>query len=123
MATPAWASRGSWTARPRRGGAAGACLVFELGSPFHVNAGFSPVRALVEGRCGIGEDTPATERLDCLTSELQSWSSTSDRLVRLLAPILDIDPSAGYQDRPRPRAASSKRKSRRRRRLRRRLHR
>jgi class 3 adenylate cyclase len=48
----------------------GACFLELHGSPFHVDAGFHPVRRLVETRCGIRDDASPQERLACLRKEL-----------------------------------------------------
>jgi class 3 adenylate cyclase len=75
----------------------GAANVIELhGSPFHVAAGFHPVRALIEARCGVRDDTSGAERLDCLTRDVTSLGLDRSETVPLIAPVLGIDPSAGY---------------------------
>ena len=66
------------------------------GSPFHVDAGFHPVRSLVEARCGIRGDAGGAERLECLTREVADLGLDPAQTVPLLAPVLGIDPSAGY---------------------------
>jgi class 3 adenylate cyclase len=67
------------------------------GSPFHLDAGLHPIRGLVEGRCGIADDAGAAERLECLTSELAILELEPSEMVPLLAPVLGIDASAGYE--------------------------
>lgn len=66
------------------------------GSPFHVDAGFHPIRSLVEARCGIDDDADGADRLDCLTREVADVGLDRSATVPLLAPVLGIDPSAGY---------------------------
>ncbi len=66
------------------------------GSPFHVDAGFHPVRSLIEVRCGIGDDAGGPERLERLTGDVLSLELDGSETIPLLAPILGIDPSAGY---------------------------
>jgi class 3 adenylate cyclase/tetratricopeptide (TPR) repeat protein len=71
--------------------------VVELhGSPFHLDAGFHPVRTLVEARNDIGDDAGEAERLATLASDVADLGLDSSELVPLLAPILGISPSAGY---------------------------
>jgi class 3 adenylate cyclase len=76
--------------------ASGAPVVQLRGSPFHVDAGFHPVRSLVEARCGIRGETGGAERLECLAREVTDLGLDPARDVPLLAPVLGIDPSAGY---------------------------
>jgi class 3 adenylate cyclase/tetratricopeptide (TPR) repeat protein len=66
------------------------------GSPFHLDAGFHPVRRLIESRCRLAEDATEAERLDRLTQEIADLDLDRSETVALLAPVLDIDPSAGY---------------------------
>ena len=73
-----------------------ACLLELQGSPFHVDAGFHPVRRLIETRCGIRDDASPQERLQCLRDELGDVGLDPDRTIPLLAPVLGIDPGAGY---------------------------
>jgi len=74
-------------------------IVVELhGSPFHADAGFHPVRSLVEARCGITDDAGPAERLGCLGDELAGLGLDPVQAVPLLAPVLGIDPSAGYRE-------------------------
>jgi class 3 adenylate cyclase/tetratricopeptide (TPR) repeat protein len=68
------------------------------GSPFHLDAGFHPVRGLVESRCGIRDDTTGAERLACLRRDLVGLGLDPDEMVPLLAPVLRIEPSAGYDE-------------------------
>ena len=72
--------------------------VVELpGSALHVDAGFHPVRTLAEARCGIDEDSRPAERLERLTRDVTNLGLDPVEAVPLLAPVLDIDPSAGYE--------------------------
>lgn len=66
------------------------------GSPFHVGAGFRPVRTLVDARCGIADDAGPTERLERLAREVSDVGLDRSETVPLLALVLGIDPSAGY---------------------------
>ena len=74
----------------------GACFLELHGSPFHVDAGFHPVRRLIETRCGIRDDTGPPERLERLREEIADVGLDVPRALPLLAPVLGIDPSAGY---------------------------
>jgi class 3 adenylate cyclase len=67
------------------------------GSPFHTDAGLHPIRGLVEARCGISDDADASERLEYLISDLAILGLESAETVPFLAPVLGIDPSAGYE--------------------------
>jgi class 3 adenylate cyclase len=76
---------------------AGGTRVIELhGSPFHVDAGFHPVRSLIEARCGITEDADPRARLEYLAREVTKLGLERSQSVPLLAPIVGIAPSAGY---------------------------
>jgi class 3 adenylate cyclase/tetratricopeptide (TPR) repeat protein len=68
-----------------------------LGSPFHADANFHAIRALVERRCGLRRDAGPMERLARLRREVSDVGLAPDELVPLLAPVLDIPPEAGYQ--------------------------
>ena len=80
--------------------AEGARVVTLHGSPFHLDAGLHPIRRLVEARCGIADDAGAAERLEYLTSELAILELEPSEMVPLMAPVLGIDPSAGYEQAP-----------------------
>jgi class 3 adenylate cyclase len=72
--------------------------VIELhGSALHRATGFHPVRGLVESRCGIGGHADGGERLRCLTREVTGLGLDRDGTVPLMAPVLGIDPSVGYE--------------------------
>ena len=76
---------------------AGARTVELRGSPFHTDDGFQPVRSLVEDRCGVDADTDPAVRLERLAGELRSLGLDAPRTLPLLAPLLAIAPSAGYE--------------------------
>jgi class 3 adenylate cyclase/tetratricopeptide (TPR) repeat protein len=68
-----------------------------LGSPFHADASFHAVRALLETRCRLSRDAVPVERLALLRREVAAVGLAQDELVPLLAPILGISPEAGYR--------------------------
>lgn len=80
--------------------AAEARVVTLHGSPFHTDAGLHPIRGLVEARCGIADDADAAERLEYLVSDLAILGLDPAESVPLLAPVLGIDPSVGYEQAP-----------------------
>jgi class 3 adenylate cyclase len=67
------------------------------GSPFHTDAGFHPVRRLIEGRCGINDDTSQPQRLELLRHELAAVGLGVPETIAFLAPVLEIDPGTGYR--------------------------
>lgn len=72
-------------------------VVVELtGSPFHVDAGLHPIRALLERRCGINRSTDQAERLRLLRNEVEAHSLDADTAVPLLAPVLGVAAEHGY---------------------------
>ena len=75
---------------------ASTCIVELHGSPFHVDAGLHPVRNLVEVRCAITDDTDPAERLERLAREVTSLGLERSESLPLLATVMEIDPSAGY---------------------------
>jgi class 3 adenylate cyclase len=76
----------------------GAVVIELAGSPFHVGAGFHPIQVLIESRCSIDGDADGPERLRRLRKELgASGADPPAATVPLLAPILGLDPSAGYE--------------------------
>ena len=77
--------------------AAGARVLELHGSPFHVEAGFHPVRSLIEYRCAISDDADPATRLDHLAGEVASLGLDSHTAVPLLAALAGIPPSAGYE--------------------------
>ena len=91
-ASPAW-----WPPSSRRRRAEGGCVVELHGSPFHVDAGFHPVRSLIEARCGITDETHPAERLERLEREVSDVGLERTKALPLLAAVLGIDPSAGYE--------------------------
>jgi class 3 adenylate cyclase/tetratricopeptide (TPR) repeat protein len=73
-------------------------VVLELaGSPFHTDVGLHPVRTLLERRCGIDRNTDQAERLRLLDVEVCACGLDPYGTVPLLAPVLGIDPEAGYE--------------------------
>jgi class 3 adenylate cyclase len=76
--------------------AANAAVIELHGSPFHVDVGFHPIRSLIDARCGIGEAAGGAERLECVSRDLTTLGLDAAETVPLLAPVLGIDPSAGY---------------------------
>ncbi|WP_099021783.1 ATP-binding protein [Mycolicibacterium palauense] len=68
-----------------------------VGSPFHTDVGLRPFRRLLERRCGITRVSEPSERLTLLTRELVDRSLDPSTMIPLLAPILGIAPSAGYE--------------------------
>ncbi|MET0898694.1 MAG: adenylate/guanylate cyclase domain-containing protein [Mycobacterium sp.] len=68
-----------------------------IGSPFHTDVGLRPIRRLLERQCGIGRESDPDERLRCLRQELDTRGLDNEHLVPLLAPVLGIDPKAGYR--------------------------
>jgi tetratricopeptide (TPR) repeat protein len=83
-----------------RARAANAPVVELHGSPFHGDAGFHPVRTLIEARCEIGDDDIAAARLECLTRDVTDLGLDPATTVPLLAPVAGIDPRAGYDQAP-----------------------
>ncbi len=75
----------------------GATVVELSGSPFHVDTGFHPVRMLIEQRAGLVKGAGGADALRRLRAELVGAGMEPDSLVPLLAPILGIPPSAGYE--------------------------
>ncbi len=73
------------------------CVVELHGSPFYLDAGFRPVRSLVEARCGITDAAHPAERLERLAGEVRDLGLERSEALPLLAAILGIDPSAGYE--------------------------
>jgi class 3 adenylate cyclase len=75
----------------------GAVVLQLHGSPFYTDVGLRPIRRLLERRCGIGTGSDAAQRLSLLTAEITEHGLDPTATVPLLAPILGIDPAAGYQ--------------------------
>lgn len=72
--------------------------VVELaGSPYHVDVGFHPIRALLERHCGIARHTPIHDRLRLLQHELRLRAVDPDIAIPTLAPVLSIGPEHGYE--------------------------
>ena len=76
--------------------AEGGTCVSLLGSPFHADASFHAVRAMIEGRSGAGSSLAAVDRLARLRRELLALGLAPDGLVPPLAAVLDIPPEAGF---------------------------
>src|ERR1700753_3018394 len=66
------------------------------GEPSNTDVGLRPVRRLLERRCGIGRTSQPEERLRQLRRELEERSLEPASILPLLAPVLGIDPEAGY---------------------------
>ncbi len=75
----------------------GAAVLQLHGSPFHTDVGLRPIRRLLERRCDIGTGSDAAQRLSLLTDEIAGHGLDPAAMVPLLAPILGIEPTAGYQ--------------------------
>lgn len=74
----------------------GTVVVPLSGSEDHHGVGFHPVRRLIETRCGIGPASTAYHQLALLQAELETLSFSPLDTLPLLAPILGLDPEAGY---------------------------
>lgn len=73
-------------------------VVLELiGSPLQTDTGLYPVRALLECRCGIVRETGEPERLRRLDAVCHACGLEPRLAVPLLAPVLGIEPRAGYE--------------------------
>jgi class 3 adenylate cyclase len=79
-----------------RARADGGTVVEISGSSFHVDTGFHPVRSLMERRSELSADDDAAERLEHVRRELTTLRLDAERLVPLLAPVLGVQPAAGY---------------------------
>src|ERR1700753_1230067 len=66
-----------------------------LGSPFFTDGGFR-AGVLPCACCGVGPTSPPEERLRQLRRELEERSLEPASILPLLAPVLGIDPEAGY---------------------------
>ncbi|MFZ0907650.1 MAG: adenylate/guanylate cyclase domain-containing protein [Mycobacterium sp.] len=76
-------------------------VVLELfGSPFHTDVGLRPVRRLLERRCDIVRTSDPAERLAKLEAEIGARQLDPSETIPLLAPVLAIAPTAGYQPVP-----------------------
>jgi class 3 adenylate cyclase/tetratricopeptide (TPR) repeat protein len=75
--------------------------VIELaGSAFFVDSGLYPVRRLIEQASGIRNDSDGSERLRLLREEMKARGLEPSEFVPLLAPVLGIEPEAGYVAEP-----------------------
>jgi len=81
-------------------GEARAPVVELVGSAFFVDSGLHPVRRLIEHAAGIRHGAHGPERLRLLAGELEYRGLDPGELVPLLAPVLDIEPDAGYEPEP-----------------------
>lgn len=73
-------------------------VVLELiGSPLQTDTGLYPVRALLECRCDIVRETGEHERLRRLDAVCHACGLEPRLAVPLLAPVLGIEPRAGYE--------------------------
>jgi class 3 adenylate cyclase/tetratricopeptide (TPR) repeat protein len=68
-----------------------------VGSPFHTDVGLRPVRRLLERRCGITRTSDPPECLRHLEAEIRDRGLDPNVAVPLLAPVLGIDASHGYE--------------------------
>jgi class 3 adenylate cyclase/tetratricopeptide (TPR) repeat protein len=89
------ASRMAWLA-----GDDGAVVVELVGSAFFEGAGLYPIRRLLERTVGVERDTGGSERLQRLRGDLAGRGLEADTLLPLLAPILGLEPAAGYLAEP-----------------------
>ncbi|RZT25157.1 serine/threonine protein kinase [Mycobacterium sp. BK558] len=72
--------------------------VLELvGSPVHADVGLHPVRLLLERRAGITRLTEPVRRLQLLEAEVADLGLDPQTEIPLLAPILGLDASLGYE--------------------------
>jgi hypothetical protein len=74
----------------------GAEVVTLSGSPDHHDVGFHPLRRLIEDRCSIGPGSTIHYQLARLERDVESLGFAALDTVPLLAPILGLDPDAGY---------------------------
>ncbi|MFL6088582.1 MAG: ATP-binding protein [Aeromicrobium sp.] len=74
----------------------GGTVVSLAGSSDHEGVGYHPVRRLIERRCRIGASSTAEDQLARLEQDLQTLGFAPHDTVPLLAPVLGIDPEAGY---------------------------
>ena len=77
----------------------GSCLQL-LGSPFHAEASFHAVRALIEVRSGVGGEAAPGERLARLEREVAAVGLAPGELIPLVAPVIGVPPDAGYRAAP-----------------------
>ncbi|MCW2783957.1 MAG: adenylate/guanylate cyclase protein [Marmoricola sp.] len=74
----------------------GGVVVTLSGSSDHHDVGFHPLRRLIESRCGIGPGSTTHLQLISLEQDLGSLGFSPLDTLPLLAPILGLDPEAGY---------------------------
>ena len=75
----------------------GGTVVELVGSRVHADVGLRPVRLLLERRCGITRLTDPARRLQLLEAEVESLALNADVQIPLLAPIIGLDASLGYE--------------------------
>ena len=78
----------------------GADVVELVGSAFFEDVGLYPVRRLLERAVGVERDTGGSERLQRLRRDLARRGLEADSLLPRLAPILGLEPAAGYVAEP-----------------------
>ena len=83
-----------------RAGDRHAAVVELAGSAFFADSGLHPVRRLIEHASGVRNNTDGSERLGLLRDELRIRRLEPDALVPLLAPVMGIEPEAGYVAEP-----------------------
>ena len=74
----------------------GATVVTLAGSSDHDGVGFHPLRRLIERRCRTHAGSTAEEQLERLEQDVESLGFATADVVPLLAPVLGLDPEAGY---------------------------
>ena len=77
-----------------------AVIVELVGSAFYEDSGLHPVRRLLERTVGVQRDTGGAERLRLLHTDLARRGLPTETMVPLLAPVLGLEPSAGYVAEP-----------------------
>jgi class 3 adenylate cyclase len=77
----------------------GAPVVEFAGSSIE-DSGLYPVRRLMERSLGLRKGAGGTERLQCLRDDLTHRGLEPEAFVSRLAPILGVDPTAGYAAEP-----------------------
>ena len=75
----------------------GGTVVELVGSPVHADVGLHPARLLLERRSGINRLAEPARRLQLLEAEVANSGLHPETEIPLLAPILGLDASVGYQ--------------------------
>jgi class 3 adenylate cyclase/tetratricopeptide (TPR) repeat protein len=78
----------------------GAPVVEIAGSAFYEEVGLYPIRRVIERNSDIRRHTDPPGRLECLRAELDRRGLPVETYVPWLAPILSLDPAAGYEADP-----------------------